>query len=164
MVADGVQAAGILAAPLSELGADIVAIGHLRSLRADGLGNRVLPRIAAGRDPDAVRESAGGGETVRAHVNSQFDILRTAHRFEGGNPNFLGVRVRAGAGMLQSDRPREHRGAGTQPERGVPAQTGGGRPADADAAGLEERAQIVNVLVPDAAGGHGAATQLTASW
>ncbi|MGZ8203920.1 MAG: aminotransferase class V-fold PLP-dependent enzyme, partial [Burkholderiales bacterium] len=83
----------------------------------------------------------------------QFDYMRIAHRFEGGNPNFLGVRVlRRGAEFLQSiglphieSRVRELtttcmklvKSAGlksTTPEN------------------WEERAQIVNVLVPDAEG------------
>jgi len=46
---------------------------------------------------------APGSATARAHVNSQFDYVRVAHRFEGGNPNFLGIRVlRAGARLLES--------------------------------------------------------------
>src|SRR4029077_2804136 len=44
-----------------------------------------------------------GSAIARAHATSQFDYVRTAHRFEGGNPNFLGVRVlRRGAEFLQS--------------------------------------------------------------
>jgi cysteine desulfurase/selenocysteine lyase len=97
--------------------------------------------------------AAAASETVRAHVNSQFDYVRTAHRFEGGNPNFLGVRVlRAGAEFLQSvglrhieDRVRELTTACLRQLKAAGLQT-----ATPDA--WEERAQIVNVLVPDAAG------------
>jgi selenocysteine lyase/cysteine desulfurase len=93
------------------------------------------------------------GLKVSAHANSQFDYVRVAHRFEGGNPNFLGVRVlRAGARFVQSI--------------GLPAIESRVRELSTHClklvkkAGLktmtpeawEERCQIVNVLVPDAAG------------
>jgi selenocysteine lyase/cysteine desulfurase len=148
LVADGVQAAGILAAPLSALGADIVAIGGHK-----GLFGLTGSGIVYCREDlvDKVRTSFVKQAT--AEDKSQFDYVRTAHRFEGGNPNFLGVRVlRAGAEFLQSiglrhieDRVRE---LTTQCLRQLKA------------AGLEtltpqaweERAHIINVLVPDAAG------------
>ena len=83
--------------------------------------------------------------------NSQFDYMRVAHRFEGGNPNFLGVRVlRRGAEFLQSI--------------GLPVMRPSARAyVDVHACAREQRAQdddpaenwdedshIVNVLVPDA--------------
>jgi selenocysteine lyase/cysteine desulfurase len=79
--------------------------------------------------------------------------VRTAHRFEGGNPNFLGIRVlRSGAEFIRSiglgnieNRVRELTttcldliGAA-----GLKTQT----PQEWD-----ERAHIVNVMVPDATG------------
>jgi cysteine desulfurase / selenocysteine lyase len=154
LVADGVQAAGILAAPLSELGADIVAIGghkgllgltgsgivYCREELVDGIGTPFLKAPAA----PAVRS---------AHVNSQFDYVRTAHRFEGGNPNFLGVRVlRAGAEFLQSiglahieERVRGLSDACLRmlEQNGLETTT---------PRSWNERAQIVSVPVPDAAG------------
>lgn len=156
LVADGVQAAGILAAPLRELGADIVAIGGhkgLFGLTGSGIVYCREDLVDDVKAPFLRPPAAAAAETVRAHVNSQFDYVRTAHRFEGGNPNFLGVRVlRAGAEFLQS--------IGLQPiEDRVRSLT-----AEClrllKAAGLEtltpqpweERAQIVNVLAPDAAG------------
>ena len=104
LVADGVQAAGILSAPLSELGADLVAIGGHKGLFGLTGSGILYCREAL---VDAVRtpfvKAPAQPSSVRAHVNSQFDYVRTAHRFEGGNPNFLGVRVmRAGAEFLMS--------------------------------------------------------------
>jgi selenocysteine lyase/cysteine desulfurase len=85
-------------------------------------------------------------------MSSQFDYVRIAHRFEGGNPNFLGVRVlRRGAEFLQSiglqsieQRVRElsTRCLKLVEEAGLKTQT-----PDA----WDERAHIVNVLVPNAA-------------
>ena len=148
LVADGVQAAGILAAPLSALGADIVAIGGHK-----GLFGLTGSGIVYCREDLVDKVKTSFVKQPAAEDKSQFDYVRTAHRFEGGNPNFLGVRVlRAGAEFLQS--------IGLQPiEDRVRSLT-----AEClrllKAAGLEtltpqaweERAQIVNVLVPDAAG------------
>jgi selenocysteine lyase/cysteine desulfurase len=147
LVADGVQAAGILAAPLSELGADIVSIGgHKGLLGLTGSG------IVYCRE-HLVDEVKTPFVKVPAHVDSQFDYVRTAHRFEGGNPNFLGVRVlRAGAEFLLSvglrhieDRVRSLTTACLRRLKAAGLET-------LTPEAWEERAQIVNVLVPDAAG------------
>jgi len=106
LVVDGVQAAGTLATPLSELGADIVAIGGHKGLF--GLtGSGVLycreELVEQLRTPFVKMPEAPGSATAKAHVNSQFDYVRIAHRLEGGNPNFLGIRVlRAGVKFLES--------------------------------------------------------------
>ena len=86
-----------------------------------------------------------------AHANSQFDYVRTAHRFEGGNPNFLGLKVfRHGAEFIRSiglaNIERRVRELTTEclkllKSAGLKSHT----PAE-----WEERAQIVNVPVPDA--------------
>jgi selenocysteine lyase/cysteine desulfurase len=156
LVADGVQAAGILAAPLRELGADIVAIGGhkgLFGLTGSGIVYCREDLVDDVKAPFLKPPGAAAAEAVRAHVNSQFDYVRTAHRFEGGNPNFLGVRVlRAGAEFLQS--------IGLQPIEDRVRSLTGECLRLLKAAGLEtltpqaweERAQIVNVLAPDAAG------------
>jgi selenocysteine lyase/cysteine desulfurase len=154
LVVDGVQAAGILAAPLSELNADIVAIGgHKGLFGLTGSGvvycrEELVNQLRADFLKQPAAEPAG-----QAHVVSQFDYVRTAHRFEGGNPNFLGIRVlAAGADFLQSI--------------GLANIEGRVRALTATclellkAAGLDsqtpdawdERAHIINVLVPDAAG------------
>ena len=153
LVVDGVQAAGILATPLDELGADIVAIGgHKGLFGLTGSGvvycrEELMNQLRTDFVKQPVAEPA-----ARAHVNSQFDYVRTAHRFEGGNPNFLGIRVfRHSAEFIQSIGLKHI-------ERRVRELT------DTclkllKAAGLksltpsewEERAQIVNVVVPNAA-------------
>lgn len=106
LVVDGVQAAGILAAPLSSLGADIIAIGGHKNLfgltgtglvycREELVDELKTPFLKAPLAKDSVQASA--------HLKSQFDYVRTAHRFEGGNPNFLGLSVlRRGAEFIQS--------------------------------------------------------------
>ena len=154
LVVDGVQAAGILATPLRDLGADVIAMGGHKNLfgltgsglvycREDLVDTIITPFIKA---PDA-------RGTTKAHVNRQFDYTVTAHRFEGGNPNFLGIRVlRAGAKLITSI--------------GLPAIESRVRDLTTHClklvkkAGLktmtpeawEERCQIVNVLMPDAEG------------
>lgn len=95
LVADGVQGAGILAARLDSLGADIIAIGghkNLFGLTGSGLLYCREELIDELRTP-FLKAPAGGGVQARAHLKSQFDYVRTAHRFEGGNPNFLGLKV-----------------------------------------------------------------------
>lgn len=154
LVVDGVQAAGILAAPLSSLGADIVAIGGhkgLFGLTGSGLvycREELVNELAT----DFIK-AASSEPATRAHVASQFDYVRTAHRFEGGNPNFLGIRVLrygadfiSGIGLSQIEqRVRELTTTclALLRQAGLRTQT----PEE-----WEERAHIVNVLVPDAAG------------
>src|SRR5687768_2728833 len=106
LVVDGVQGAGILAAPLSKLGADIVAIGGhkgLFGLTGSGIVYCREDLVDQLRTPFVRQPSPAGSATSKAYANSQFDYVRVAHRFEGGNPNFLGVRVlERGAELLQS--------------------------------------------------------------
>jgi selenocysteine lyase/cysteine desulfurase len=104
------------------------------------------------RTPFVRQPEPTGSTSSRAYANSQFDYVRVAHRFEGGNPNFLGVRVlERTAGFLQSigignieARVKELTSACLQMLKaaGFKSQT----PDE-----WEERAQIVNVVVPDAA-------------
>ncbi len=155
LVVDGVQAAGIIATPLRDLGADLIAIGgHKGLLGLTGSGivfcrKELVNTIQTPFIKDAV---APGSATARAHVNSQFDYVRIAHRFEGGNPNFLGVRVlRAGARFLQGigignieQRVRHLTGLCLQAlhKHGLNTTT---------PAAWDERAHIINVMVPNAA-------------
>lgn len=155
LVVDGVQAAGILARPLSELGADIVAIGGhkgLFGLTGSGIVYCREELVDELKTPFVQQPIAPGSARASSYASSQFDYVRTAHRFEGGNPNFLGVRVLAeGAGLLQSiglqhieDRVRELTTAFLRM-----LSTAGFRSATPQA--WEERAQIVSVPMPDAA-------------
>jgi selenocysteine lyase/cysteine desulfurase len=154
LVVDGVQAAGIIAKPLSELGADIIAMGghkNLFGLTGSGIVWCREALVNELRTPFVKAPAAAGSVQAKAHANSQFDYMRIAHRFEGGNPNFLGVRVlKRGAEFLQS--------IGLQHiERRVQELTAtclklvkrsGFRTTTPE--NWDERAQIVNVLVPDA--------------
>ncbi len=96
LVVDGVQGAGVLAAPLSALGADLVAIGgHKNLFGLTGLGLLYCREELVDdlRTPFLKAPAAKDSPQASAHLKSQFDYVRTAHRFEGGNPNFLGLRV-----------------------------------------------------------------------
>jgi selenocysteine lyase/cysteine desulfurase len=155
LVVDGVQGAGIIATPLRDLGADLIAIGgHKGLLGLTGSGvvfcrKELVNTIETPfvKDPVAADASA-----AQAHVNSQFDYMRIAHRFEGGNPNFLGVRVlRAGARFLQGigianieQRARQLTETCLQALRKHGLKT-------TTPAAWNERAHIINVLVPNAA-------------
>lgn len=156
LVVDGVQGAGILAAPLASLNADVIAIGGhkgLFGLTGSGIVWCREDLVNELKTPFVRTPEPAGSRRASAHAVSQFDYVRTAHRFEGGNPNFLGVRVlRAGAEFLRS--------IGLQQIEGRVRALSDACLKMLAAAGLEtrtppewrERAQIVNVLVPDAAG------------
>jgi selenocysteine lyase/cysteine desulfurase len=154
LVVDGVQPAGILAAPYSSLGADVIAAGahkNLFGLTGSGIVYCREELVDTVLTPFVKSPDASG--TTKAHVNKQFDYSVTAHRFEGGNPNFLGIRVmRAGAKFISSiglptieSRVRE---LSTYCLKAV--KKAGLKTLTPDA--WEERCQIVNVLIPDAAG------------
>jgi selenocysteine lyase/cysteine desulfurase len=156
LVVDGVQGLGILATPLSALGADIVAAGGhkgLFGLTGSGIVYCREDLVNELRTPFVKAPQPAGGARASAYANPQFDYTSVAHRFEGGNPNFLGVKVlQAGAEFVQSiglerieQRVREltTRCMEMLDSAGLATQT---PPA------WEERAQIVNVVVPDAAG------------
>ena len=154
LVVDGVQGIGILAERLDALGADVIACGGHKGLL--GLtGSGIVwcrEELVNALRTDFVKQPAAEPAS-RAHVQSQFDYMRTAHRFEGGNPNFLAIRVfRKGAEFLRAvglerieSRVRDLTSACLKllKSAGLDSQT-----PDV----WEERAHIVNVLVPDAAG------------
>jgi cysteine desulfurase/selenocysteine lyase len=152
LVVDGVQGIGVLATRLDELGADVIASGGHKGLLGLTGSGIVWCREELVRElqTDFVKQPSSG-PAAHAHVNSQFDYVRTAHRFEGGNPNFLGVRVfRRGAEFLESigleNIERRVRELSTTclkllKAAGLKTQT----PEN-----WEERAHIINVEVPDA--------------
>ena len=154
LVVDGVQAAGILAAPLRDLGADVIAIGghkNLFGLTGSGLVYCREELIDSVLTPFIKAPDARG--TTKAHVNKQFDYTVTAHRFEGGNPNFLGIRVlRAGAKFIKSIglSAIESRVRDLTTHCLKLVKKSGLETMTPDA--WEERCQIVNVLVPNAEG------------
>ncbi len=156
LVVDGVQAIGILATPLPALGADIIAAGGhkgLMGLTGSGILYCREDLVDRLRTPFVKAAVAAGSAASAAYANAQFYYTSVAHRFESGNPNFLGVRVlQRGAEFLQSiglqaieNRVRELTATCLRLVKGA-----GFRTQTPDA--WEERAQIVNVLVPDAAG------------
>jgi cysteine desulfurase/selenocysteine lyase len=79
--------------------------------------------------------------------------VRIAHRFEGGNPNFLGIRVlRAGARLLQSIGLANIEQRVAHLSDTCMQALGKARLRTTTPAAWEERAHIINVMVPDAAG------------
>jgi selenocysteine lyase/cysteine desulfurase len=149
LVVDGVQAAGILAAPLSSLGADIVAIGGHKGLL--GLTGTGLIYCRAELIRELKTPFIRPLSILGAATNKQFDHVHDAHRLEGGNPSFLGLHVmRRSAEFLQSigianieARVREltTRFLGMARKAGIKSTT---------PEAWEERAQIVSLTVPDA--------------
>jgi selenocysteine lyase/cysteine desulfurase len=140
--------------PLDSLGADVIAIGgHKGLFGLTGSGVVYCREELLNKLRTPFVKQAASPAPARAHVVSQFDYVRAAHRFEGGNPNFLGVRVlRAGAEFIQSiglahieSRVRDLSSACLQLVKaaGLKSLTPGT---------WDERAHIVNVLVPDAVG------------
>ena len=154
LVVDGVQGIGILATPLSELGADVIACGgHKGLLGLTGSGivwcrEELVRELRA----DFVRQPAAQ-QAGAAHVNSQFDYVRTAHRFEGGNPNFLGIRVlRASAAFLRSIGLLNIERRVRELSQSLLERIKAAGLKSATPERWEERAHIVNVEVPDAEG------------
>jgi cysteine desulfurase/selenocysteine lyase len=154
LVVDGVQGAGILATRLDQLGADIIAVGgHKGLLGLTGSGIVYCREDLVDELQSVFVKAPDSIASARAHVNTQFDYMRTSHRFEGGNPNFLGVRVlRRGAEFLRSIgianiearvRDLSEHALELLRNAGLKTQT---------PSAWEERAQIINVLVADAAG------------
>src|SRR5688500_15489332 len=101
LVVDGVQAAGLLDIPFSELGADAVAIGgHKNLFGLNGSGVLYMR-------PDLIARSKTGLAKPMAYVKTTategFEDQHELHRFEGGNPNYLALSVfRQSAAFLES--------------------------------------------------------------
>lgn len=150
LVIDGVQGAALLSTPLSALGADAIAIGGHKSLL--GLTGSGVLYMREEHIRSTLTDFVRPLSVMGAQSNRQFDYVHDAHRFEGGNPNFLGLAVfRAGIGLLQTiGLPAIERRiealtgvllAGVK-QKGLRTQT---------PARFAERCHIVNILVPDAA-------------
>ena len=154
LVVDGVQGIGTLAARLDELGADVIAAGgHKGLLGLTGSGIVYCREELVNQLRTDFVKQPSVEPAASAHVNSQFDYVRTAHRFEGGNPNFLGIRVfQHGAEFLRAvglDRvERRVRELTTTCLKLLKAAGLDSQTPDA----WEERAHIISVPVPDAAG------------
>ncbi len=92
LVVDGIQAVGVLSVPLQDLGADVVVCGgHKALLGLAGAGflycrRDMIPRI---NPPCAAKFSFA----VNDRWQKPLRLAEDAHRFEYGNPNFLGIWV-----------------------------------------------------------------------
>ena len=150
LVVDGVQGAGLINVPLHELNADFIAVGgHKHLLGLSGTGVLYIrpelvmqAKTAFAKSP--ARAAAGGADSADQH---------DSHRFESGNPNFLGLAaLRRSAAFLETigiagieARVRELTGEflGMLKKRGIRSQT----PQN-----WEERCHIVNFPVAGNAG------------
>ncbi|MBL25728.1 MAG: hypothetical protein CMM48_17735 [Rhodospirillaceae bacterium] len=99
---DGVQGVGILNHPISELGVDALSAGgHKAMFSLAGAGFLYVRKelIAEIDPPYAAKFSFTSNDRMREKVELSAD----AHRFEYGNPNYLGTYVqRRGAEFIQS--------------------------------------------------------------
>lgn len=99
---DGVQGAGILNHPIAELGVDALSAGgHKAMFSLAGAGFLYVRKelIAEIDPPYAAKFSFTSNDRMRETVELGHD----AHRFEYGNPNYLGTYVqRRGAEFIQS--------------------------------------------------------------
>ena len=152
LIVDGVQGAGILAAPLNALGADAIAIAAHKGLFGLAGTGILYCREDFMRGLKTPFVKAPSADAMRDRATSQFDYMSVAHRFEIGNPSFLGLRLlRRGAEFLQSiglqpieDRVRELTTTFMEMVRRAGFKTLTPEP-------WGERAQIVNLLLPNAA-------------
>lgn len=92
LVVDAIQAIGVLSAPLSSLGADVISTGgHKAQFSLTGAGfmvasDEMIPMLTP---PYAAKFSF----TSLDRMVRDLELAPDAHRFEYGNPNFLGLKV-----------------------------------------------------------------------
>ncbi len=91
-IVGGIQAVGVPAAPVSELGADVViAGGHQAPFGLAGAGFMYAsPEMIEPVVPPCVAELSFASPD---RALSELDLAHDAHRFEYGNANFLGCWV-----------------------------------------------------------------------
>jgi selenocysteine lyase/cysteine desulfurase len=92
LVVDAIQALGVLSTPLAELGADaVVAGGHKAQFSLAGAGLMYMSDDMMGRvTPSYAAKFSFASNDRRREV---LELAADAHRFEYGNPNFLGIWV-----------------------------------------------------------------------
>ena len=94
LVVDGIQAVGVISIPLQELGADVlVAGGHKAQFSTAGAGfmyasEDMIPMITP---PYASKFSFTSDDKMQEDPV----LANDAHRFEYGNPNFLGIWIQS---------------------------------------------------------------------
>ena len=91
LILDGVQGAGLLARRIDSLGADMVAIGGHKSLH--GLTGTGVLWTRESLIDEVRAEFVRAPQIVKGAGIGQFDYVVEQHRFEAGNPNFLGLWV-----------------------------------------------------------------------
>ena len=92
LIVDGIQGVGVLATPISALGVDaMIAGGHKAQLSLTGAGFMyTAPDLTAMITPPyAAKYSFKSNDRFQP----QLELASDAHRFEYGNPNFLGCFV-----------------------------------------------------------------------
>jgi len=92
LVVDGIQGVGVLATPISALGADaLIAGGHKAQLSLTGAGFMyTTPELRSMITPPY---AAKFSFTSNDRFRPQLELSGDGHRFEYGNPNFLGCFV-----------------------------------------------------------------------
>ena len=89
LVIDGIQAVGVLATPIAELGADVFVTGGHKaqfSLAGAGFMYATDEMIEMLTPPYAAKYSFTSNDRMQASP----ELAHDGHRFEYGNPNFLG--------------------------------------------------------------------------
>ena len=89
LVIDGIQAVGVLATPIAELGADVFVTGGHKaqfSLAGAGFMYATDEMIEMLTPPYAAKYSFTSNDRMQALP----ELAHSGHRFEYGNPNFLG--------------------------------------------------------------------------
>ncbi len=89
MIVDGIQAVGVLAAPVSELGVDaVIAGGHKAQFGLAGAGFMYAsPEMIETVVPSYIAELSFASPD---RALPELELAHGAHRFEYGNANFLG--------------------------------------------------------------------------
>lgn len=92
LIVDGIQGVGVLAAPISSLGVDaMIAGGHKAQLSLTGAGFMyTAPDLTTMITPPY---AAKYSFTSNDRFQPELELAGDAHRFEYGNPNFLGCFV-----------------------------------------------------------------------
>jgi len=92
LIVDGIQAVGVLSTPISQLGVDaLIAGGHKGQLSLTGAGFMyTAPELRGMITPPCVAKFSF---TSNDRFRPELELAADGHRFEYGNPNFLGCYV-----------------------------------------------------------------------
>jgi len=149
LVLDGVQGAGLLSRPIDSLGADFVSIGGHKSLQ--GLTGTGLLWCREDLVEQARTPFVRAASIRRDASIGQFDYVVEQHRFEAGNPNFLGLWIlRASAAFLQTIGLRAIEGRIQDLTTALIDRLDRAGIATETAREWRNRCHIVNLVLPDA--------------